>query len=273
MVVSPSGPCDPGKLEAGRSFLRRRGFTVVFGKNAMKKRSYLAGTDSERLEDFIAALEDPDIDIIWFSRGGYGSMRLLDKIPRYGRRKEKTLVGYSDSTAIFAWAAKFPKLWAIYGPSFSEVADENSSGLDSLWAALDWRPFSIKGKPSDPFEQEFTVTGGCLSVLSSLAGTRYFPELGGRFLFLEDVNEPLYRIDRMLTHLSLAGAFEVASGIILGSFSGITGGTEKDVYLRAWELSEGKPVIRGIKSGHVAGKEAVPFDRPARWNGKTLDFF
>ncbi|HNQ78951.1 MAG TPA: LD-carboxypeptidase [Acidobacteriota bacterium] len=271
-VVSPSGPCDPGKLEAGRSYLEDRGFSVTFGKSALKKRGYLAGTDQERLDDLAGALDDPEVDIIWFSRGGFGSVRLLHLLPRYHRRKEKTLIGYSDSTAVFCWASRSPKLWALYGPSFGEVSDSKAADGESLWAAIDWWPFSLKGKPSDPYEEEFTVTGGCLSVLSALAGTRYFPDLDGRFLFIEDVNEPMYRIDRMLTHLSLSGAFDRASGLILGSFAGMQDGTEKDVYLRAWELSGGKPVIRGIKSGHVDRKRTIPFDRPARWDGRILSF-
>ena len=271
-VVSPSGPCDADKLDASRRFLEKRGFSVSFGENVLRKRGYLAGIDKERLSDLVSALEDPDVDIIWFSRGGFGSVRILKDLPRYHRRKEKTLIGYSDATAIFSWAEKSPKLWALYGPSFSEVHDSAAVDYPSLWDALEWKPFSVRGKPSDPFDGEFTVTGGCLSVLSSLAGTRYFPDLDGRFLFLEDVNEPMYRIDRMLTHLSLAGAFENAEGIILGNFSNIGDGTEKDVYIREWELSGGKPVIHGIRSGHTNRKRTIPFDRPARWSGRTLIF-
>lgn len=271
-VVSPSGPCDAGKLESSRKFLEKRGFSVRFGDNVLRKRGYLAGIDEERLSDLVSALNDPDVDIIWLSRGGFGSMRLLENLPKYNRRKEKTIIGYSDATALLSWASRSPKLWPVYGPSFVEVHDGEAVDYPSLWDALEWNPFFLSGKSSDPVDQEFVIAGGCLSVLSALAGTRFFPELSGRFLFLEDVNEPMYRIDRMLTHLSLAGAFESAAGVILGSFSNIGDGSEKDVYLRTWELSQGKPVIRGIRSGHTGRKRCIPFDRPARWDGRTLFF-
>jgi muramoyltetrapeptide carboxypeptidase len=268
-VISPSGPCSREKLMSSKAYLEGLGFSVQFGKNVFKKKPYLAGSDEERLDDLASALKDNEVDIIWFSRGGYGAMRLLAMLPAYTSKKEKTMIGYSDSTAIFSWASRFPKLRSLYGPSFSEIYDNTLTDLSSLWAAIDQRPFVLKGKKDVHKVKKIKIAGGCLSILSSLAGTPFFPDLEGRFLFLEDVNEPIYKIDRMLTHLFLAKAFEKAEGLILGSFEQI----ESSVYSRTADLlKEGKPVIRGINAGHIKHKRTLPFDREASWDGESLIF-
>lgn len=145
-VVSPSGPCSKEMLFKSRVFLDKLGFTVGFGENVLKKTEYLAGADDERLSDLVSALDDKNVDIVWLSRGGFGAARLLDKLPRHSSRKEKTIIGYSDSTAIFCWASRFPRLNCLYGPSFSEVHDESLVDYKSLWASLDKRDLSLKAK-------------------------------------------------------------------------------------------------------------------------------
>jgi muramoyltetrapeptide carboxypeptidase len=272
-VISPSGPCYKSEVLKSKEFLEGIGFEVQLGRNVFKSSKYLAGSDDARLSDAVAALEDSAVDIIWFSRGGYGSMRLLEKLPAYSLKKEKTMIGYSDATALFCWASRFPELKLLYGPSFSEVHDRSLADHSSLWASINNDSFALAGKASAPCAAEFQIVGGCLSILSSLAGTPFFPELENRFLFLEDVNEPMYRIDRMFTHLALSKAFEQAEGIILGSYKNIDGGTASEIFKRAVDLTGGrKPVVTGIKAGHSGNKRTLPFNRDASWDGRFLKF-
>jgi len=273
-VVAPAGPVHREDLEAGLALLRRRGFDVLEGRFLRERRGYLAGTDGERLRDLEEALYDPLADFVWFARGGYGTTRLLPLLQGEGlRRRPKILCGFSDATALFAWAQRRPAR-LLYAPSVQELGRQGVCVLKPLWEALEGRYIPLPGKgPLEP-HGPFPVAGGCLTLLSVLVGTPWEPALVDRWLFLEDVGERLYRIDRLLTHLAGAGWFERAAGVLLGSFTGMGEGEKaSDVARRVREiLPPEKPLVTGLPVGHRTRKRPLPLEVPARWDGRRLLF-
>ena len=273
-IVAPAGPVNGPDLTAGIDMLRRQGHQVAEAPHVRTKVGYLAGTDDERLADLQDALDAPGVDVIWFARGGYGTTRLLGGLRDEGlRRHPKIIAGFSDATALYAWAQRMPGTTLLYAPSVQELARKGVCVLDSVWSALAGSPSPLPGKGAGP-AGPFPVAGGCLSILSVLVGTPWEPAIAGRWLFFEDVGEPLYRLDRMLTHLDQAGWFERAAGVLLGGFTGM-GEREcpDDVARRVRELlAPGKPVITDLPVGHRTGKRVLPLGRPALWDGQNLLF-
>jgi len=274
-VVAPAGPVKARDLDEGIRALVERGHSVEEAPHVREHERYLAGLDPERLEDLQSALDDPEVDVVWFARGGYGTTRLLpllssESIPA----RSRLLAGYSDATALFAWSQRIPGLSPLYAPSVQELGRPGVCELDSLWASLAGNPRPVPGLGPALKAGPFSVVGGCLSVLSALTGTPWAPEVKGCWLFLEDVGEPLYRLDRMMTHLQQCGWFDAAAGLILGSFRG-RGPDEApaDVTSRALELlGPDKPLLSDVPVGHLKGKHVLPFEWPVLWNGEELVF-
>ncbi len=273
-VVAPSGPVNAADLSGGERVLESRGFDVVEGEHTRDRFGYLAGTDEARIHDLQSALDEADTGILWFARGGYGVTRLLGRLSPGGLRKRpKILAGYSDATALFAWAQRLTGAACLYAPSVQELAGEDAFDMDALWAALMGHPRAIPGKGTSP-AGPFPVVGGCLSLLSVLVGTPWEPLLDGRWLFIEDVGESLYRIDRMLVHLSHAGWFDRVAGVLLGGFTGLGKGERaEDVESLVRELiAPDKAIVAELPVGHLRGKYTLPFGLPAYWDGKKLAF-
>lgn len=272
-VVAPAGPVNGDDLDAGIEILRRRGFTVQEAPHVREREGYLAGSDWTRCEDLQEGLDDPGVDAVWFARGGYGTTRLLSSLSGESlARRPKVLVGYSDATALFAWASRFPGATCLYAPSLQELPREGVCVLDSLWAALAGQPLIIPAKGPACAEGPFPVTGGCLTLCSVAVGTSWEPEVSGHWLFLEDAGEPLYRIDRMLTHLAQAGWMKQAGGVLLGGFTGMGEGESCDeVAARIRELMGfSKPLVTNLPVGHLKGKHTLPLGGAARWDGAAL---
>jgi len=272
-VVSPAGPVPPEDLDAGLAALSARGFEILEGPHARERLGYLAGEDSARRADLQEALDDPECDVVWFARGGYGTARLLPALRPPAHGGERILCGYSDATALHLWASRLPGLRCLYAPSVTELGRPGVWVPSSLWAALAGRPEPVPGVGPRTAAGPFPVTGGCLSLCVCSAGTAWAPQTRGRWVFLEDVGEKLYRLDRMLTHLAQAGWFEGAGGILLGSFTGLgEGESPEEVAGRAAELGPGLPVVTGLPVGHTVGKHTLPLGVPATWDGRCLRF-
>ncbi|NMC00562.1 MAG: LD-carboxypeptidase [Thermoanaerobaculaceae bacterium] len=273
-VVSPSSPCDLKKIVKSKEFVENMGFDVELSENIGAKKRYLAGSDEERLKDLVTALKDKSVDILWMSRGGYGSARLLEKLNNIDAVSSKMLIGYSDSTALFCWAIKKKNLKILYAPSFSELCDKRNYDVNSLLNSIYEKPLRIKCKGPSKKNKEIKIVGGCLSILASLMGTPHFPEIEGKYLLFEDINEPMYKLDRMFMQLKLGGIFQKAEGVILGSFSNIEGGNYRSIVslLRDFMGNE-KPLIINSKIGHCPGKITLPFNVSAEWDGEKLCFF
>lgn len=278
-VAALSGPVEPEKLAAGVESLRRLGFEPVLAGNVLSRRGFLAGSDEERLAAFHELAADPGLRAIFFTRGGYGLMRILpaldwDLLARHPR----AWVGYSDLTPFLMEVVRRLGLVSFHGPL---VAGELARGLDadeerSLLGALAGRypvelPFHgwlREGSASGP------LLGGCLSLLSATAGTPWLPDLRGAIVFWEEINEAPYRVDRMLTHLRLSGNLEGIAGMIVGhvagreewagSGAGWPALVDENLSGFSW------PLAWGLPAGHVPPNWTLPVGLTARLDEGSL---
>ncbi|MGH9380183.1 MAG: S66 peptidase family protein [Thermoanaerobaculia bacterium] len=278
-VAALSGPVDPVRLEAGLRELERLGFDPVPAPNLASRHGLFAGPDEERLAAFHELASDPSLAAIVFARGGHGLLRLL---PRFDwellTRHPRAYVGYSDLTPFLLQVVQRLGLVAFHGPM---VATDLARGLspdeeDSFLAALAGRPLDLPVHPVpwDPATLppiEGVLLGGCLSLLASLPGTPWAPDLTGSLLFWEEVAEPLYRVDRMLTHLELAGWLGTLAGMVVGRVTPPRDPEEAERLTRGLDgvLAEraaafGLPVATGLPVGHEAPNWTVPLGVRAR---------
>ena len=267
-VIAPAGPVAADTLPAVLALYARHGYRVRLYPGCHADTGYLAGPDALRLADLHAALADDEVAAIHCLRGGYGAMRLLDGIDAALLRAEpKLLIGYSDITALHA-------LWALHGlPSLhapmpgsdlikpGREDDEKAlfhllrHGLPAgavLAPALQPGALQVAGVATG------TLIGGNLSLVAALLGTPWawqVQQTQGAILFLEDINEELYRIDRLLTQLRLAGVLDAVAGFVLGSF---TEGASPAALLRHTLLPLNKPVLGGWPTGHGTPNLPLP---------------
>lgn len=282
-VVAASGPVDVEILDKGLAFLEECGFLVRLGCYVDQRRSYLAGTDEERCTDLNDMLRDPEIGGIFLARGGYGSMRLLESLDYDAvRRDPKILVGMSDVTALQLSLYSRCGLVTLAGPM---IAGQVGRGLDELSAH--WfvkgltepfpgrNLFDLDGclRVLRPGSAQGCIIGGCLSLIAALVGTDFCPDYSHAVLFLEEVNEPLYRVDRMLTQLRLAGIFDVISAVVGGHFLG-PGGRKLDheVGRLLLELTESRPIpiVSGFPHGHTLPNVTIPHGIRVELNTETM---
>ena len=295
-VAALSGPVDPARLERGLAALAALGFEPVPARNLASRQGFLAGSDAERLAAFHELAADPDIAAILFARGGHGLLRLLPAID-WGllARRPRAYVGFSDLTPFLLQVVRRLGLVAFHGPMVAADLARGMSPEDeaSLLGALagdvagveiplgGW----IRPPALDRIEGRTAagpLAGGCLSLLTAVLGTPWAPDLTGSLLFWEDVNEPAYRVDRMLTHLDLSDNLTGIQGMIVGHLdseppagnpiaSGVAGGAVTD-----WPAVVGEAVARfdwpvawGLPSGHRAPNRTLPLGLPARLEGEA----
>jgi muramoyltetrapeptide carboxypeptidase len=221
-VVAPSGPVPREAFAAGLEILRAR-YDVRFDDGVFAREGYLAGSDERRLGELAAALADPDARAIVMARGGYGLLRLLPFIDAAAlTARPRPIVGFSDGTALLAAAAR-AGVASIHGPVVTQLGNLATADQQALFerleipgprVLLDNLDGLIPGRVRGP------LLGGNLEVFSRLIGTPWLPDPTGAILFFEDLGERPYRIDRLLTHLDLAGVFGAVSGVVAGDFSG-----------------------------------------------------
>jgi len=220
-VAALSGPVDPARLRTGLAALSELGFEPRLAANLSSRRGYLAGDDDERLDAFHELAADPSLAAIFFARGGYGALRVLDRIDwNLLAAHPRAYIGYSDLTPFLHEVVRRLGFAAFHGPM---VAADMARGLgteerEALLGALAGdlpRTFPVGGWLTEG-TAEGPLLGGCLSLLSAVMATPFAPDLEGAILVLEDVGEPLYRLDRLLTQLGLAGVLERVAGVVLG---------------------------------------------------------
>lgn len=271
-IVAPSGVVPRDAFEKGLSLLAQR-YTPVFTERIFAAHRYLAGDDEARLQELQAAIDDESIAAIWAARGGYGSMRLLSRL-RWS--KPKWLVGFSDITALHVSLQKLG--WSsVHGPVVTQLGRQPASVMEHLASLLEGQLApALKGNRAiTAGVAEGRLLGGNLSVLTSLVGTPWMPDFRGAIVLLEDVGERPYRIDRMLTHLSLAGVFEGIAGLALGEWTDCeekgAAYSSTDV-LAEWAARFQVPCVGGFPIGHGAVNEPVVLGARVRLdaNAKTL---
>ena len=266
-VVAPASAADPKSLGAGARRLASLGYDVRLVRARVTSAGF-GGSDAARASALLRAVADDRVRAIVFARGGYGAARILPLVERALRRaRPKILVGYSDTTALLAFASGQLGWATFHGPMISSDFPSIRRG--------DLRSFAraLGGETIAPFAltrtyrrgvAEGRLVGGCLSILVSLLGTPYFPKLDGGLLFLEDVNEQPYQLDRMLTHLRLAGVLACVRGIVFAVMQGCGEPRAMHAVLAERTADLGVPVAYGLASGHGRGKRTVPFGVRAR---------
>jgi len=248
-VAALSAPVDPERLERGLAALRGLGFEPVVADNVLSRRGLFAGGDAERLAAFHRLAADRDLAAILFARGGHGVLRLLPGIDwDLLARRPRAYVGFSDLTPFLLAVVHRLGLVAFHGPM---VAADLARGMPeedaaSLLAALAGRypvscPLGPALRPPAAGPASAPLLGGCLSLLAATLGTPWFPDLAGALVAWEDVGEPPYRIDRMLTHLRLSGSLDSLQGMIVGHLDG----------------GEADPAAAISKSGNAGFREVV----------------
>lgn len=272
-LVAPSGPLrDASDLDRALASARTLGWEPVVGSHALERSAaYLAGTDAQRLGDLNRFAADPNIDAIWCIRGGYGAMRLLDGIDYDAwRAHPKALIGYSDITALHSAIGQRAGLVTFHGPtarseltpftvtSLRAAVRDGANPCGCANDAIPLRAGKARGR----------LVGGNLALVAALCGTPYAVPLDGAILVLEDVNEAVYRIDRMLTQLHLSGGLARVAGIAFGRFTEIPEETDREErplldLLREVAAACDVPCLANIPLGHIADQWTVPLGATA----------
>lgn len=224
-IVSPSSIIKPQNVYNALPVLRDRGWEPVVSPHAFDRHGSFAGTDDNRYSDLAEALTDPEVDAILCSRGGYGAVHLLERLARLPLEDTpKWLIGFSDISALHALLTS-RGIASIHAPMAKALADNGADNADNR-ALLDFLAgegleYSLDPSPMNrPGDATGLLVGGNLSVISDLVGTPFDVIKPRRILFIEDVNEPIYKIERMLYQLRLSGVLADLAGLIVGKFSG-----------------------------------------------------
>lgn len=264
-LVAPAGPLrDERDLERAIANVREMGWEPIVGTHAMARSGYLAGLDHERLSDLQRALDDRDIDAVWCLRGGYGAMRLLEALAFDAlRTRPKPLIGFSDITALHAAAGRAAQLVTYHGPTARGALTPFSRTSLSLAVATqgDSCGFAADARALYAGRAQGRLVGGNLALLAALAGTPYEPDYDGAILVIEDVNEPVYRADRMLTQLRLSGALTGVVALAFGAFTEspeAEGAGAFEALFQSLATTLHVPCVVGIPMGHINDQWTLP---------------
>lgn len=271
-MVAPAGVVDPDLLGLGVAVLRDWGFDVRLGEHVLDRRRYCAGTPADRARDLEAMFLDPEVGAIVCARGGYGSAEVLPLLdPARLAAHPKLVCGYSDVSPLLGFLVERCDLPGLHGPMVtSDLAREMSPRAAARMRALLARADAAWEEPvADVVVSgvgEGRLVGGCLASLTALLGTPYAVETDGAVLFLEDVAEHPYRIERMLTQLRLAGKLAGVAAVVLGSFADCNPGEADDVGLvfRECFAEAPYPVVAGFPAGHRSENLALALGLPVR---------
>jgi muramoyltetrapeptide carboxypeptidase len=277
-LITPSSyVSDPDELDFTRRFCEFFKLKIKVGKNVGQRYGYLAGTARQRVDDLHAMFSDPDVRGVFCIRGGYGSAQMLDKID-YDliRRNPKIFLGYSDITALHTAIGRRAGLVTFHGPvSLSHLSEWSQQHLQK--ALFETAPLGAQTNPPDgnPLQPRHTMrtvragtargplVGGNLTLLSTTLGTPFEVETAGRILLMEDIGEDIYRIDRMLTQLRLAGKLQAAAAIVIGECKDCPPPGHDSAYSLGEVIDYllgdlGIPVLYGLSFGHTTDQVTIP---------------
>ena len=290
MFVAPAAPVEmPAVLEYARS-LEKAGYKVVIPKGINRKSGYLAGADDERAAELNAAICDPKVRAIFPLRGGYGLTRILDRLDYAAlRRDPKIITGFSDLTALHLAVARQARVVTFHSPmSLRELWQPKK---EFTFAATSFRRAVFADQYKDevgytiamPSDQPRPIKvvggkargrllGGNLTLICSTLGTPYAIEPKGAILFMEDVNEAPYRIDRYLSQLRLAGVLDTVAGVVLGNFTTKEAKDTKEIerVLREYFASAKVPIVMNFPVGHVANNATLPHGALVELDGDAV---
>ena len=273
--VAPAGPIDPARVEAARARFEGMGYRVVVPATIARRDRYLAGSDDERADELNAAIRDPVARAIFPCRGGYGLMRILDRVDYKAIRDDpKLITGFSDLTALHLAIARHSRVITLHSPvpqgSLDRVEGDYAFASSSFWRMARGEGFAGSGSravevpagwpaPTRLVGGRATgrLVGGNLTLICSTLGTPHAVEAAGNVLLIEDTGEAPYRVDRMFAQLRLAGILDRVAGLLIGTFD------ETDVKAVALVVREHcsglkVPVIADFPVGHTAFNATLP---------------
>ncbi|GMX63763.1 LD-carboxypeptidase [Paenibacillus elgii] len=286
-ITAPASQGDRSRIEQAAGYLKQMGLNVRFGGTLSRQYGYLAGTDEERAAELNAMFADPGIRAVVCARGGYGSARIADMLD-YDRIRDnpKIFWGYSDITFLHTAIGNRSGLVTFHGPMLTCLAEEpvhplTLQGFEQLFQS---KPV-VYAENISPLvalvggEADGPLVGGNLTLLVSTLGTPYELDTRGRILFIEEIDEEPYRVDRMLNQLRQAGKLADASGILVCDFHNCEPNKYKnsltlEQVIRHHLVQTGRPALAGFKIGHCSPNIAVPLGIEARMNTaqKKLEF-
>jgi muramoyltetrapeptide carboxypeptidase len=281
-VVAPAGAVKGDDLDAGIARLEELGYHVLLGRSVRRAARYLAGRDAERAADLMEMFADPDVRAVVAARGGYGTSRVIPLLdPTVIARSPKIFVGSSDLTVLLHFLHTTCGFVTFHGPMVSpnfgkySSPSTNESFVRILGATASPGRFEVRGVTTlTGGSAEGVLTGGCLSLVCQTIGTPYEIQTDGAIVFLEDINEPPYRIDRMLTYLKQLGKFDAARAVIFGLMPDCHPAPHESYTLHdvirdvLGELP--CPILVDFPSGHGGTNVTLPFGVRAAVDGATL---
>jgi muramoyltetrapeptide carboxypeptidase len=280
-IIAPaSGIKDESRLVNGIEILKAMGYKVLIGKSCYERNGFLSGLDTLRAYDLNCFFLNKDINAIFCLRGGYGSIRILDKIDyNIIKSNPKIFTGYSDITFLNISIYKMSNLVTFHGPMVaSDIADGDAFTIESLVNCLEGRikTHSYNLDPLVSGNCSGKIFGGNLSVLCSFVNTKYDINWKDKILFIEDINEEPYSIDRKLYQLKLSSLFNKVNGVILGQFNSCySNDSESQTVIEVFKeffYNFNKPVYSGFMAGHGLHKITVPIGVKIEITNNILEF-
>lgn len=279
-ILAASGPSERAKIEEGARAIERRGHRVTIAANIDRRhRGYLAGRDDERVDELNRAFRSNEYDAFFFARGGYGAMRILDRIDYDAfAANPRPLVGFSDITAIHQALATQVGVGSFHGPMINlDFRNGLSADVEEwFWSMLAGEAPLLRSFQRDDVvtegEAEGELFGGCLALTQALVATPYDHWVDGGIWFWEDVDEPVYRVDRMLTHLRLSGRMQGLRGVVIGQLKDCGNEAEMLEFLREFFEPLRIPVVRNLPIGHHGNNLLMPVGRTVRLSTAELTF-
>jgi len=284
-LVAPASPFSMEAMQKGAQALEALGFIVRYDESIFDGGAYLAGDDERRAGEFMAMFADPRIRGIFSVRGGYGSSRILDRLDTdLIRNNPKIIVGYSDITVLLNFIVQEAGIIAFHGPLVTEMGRMDGTTRDAMLRAVtSTAPLGTMKIPG-PIKirngaAEGPLVGGSLTLIANTLGTPYELDTSGKILLLEEVGERPYRIDRLFTHLKMAGKFADAAGVVVGEFvdctePGSEAGVPIEKILGDVLADFDGPVLAGLPVGHGRTNITLPLGVRVRLDGGsgTLEF-
>jgi muramoyltetrapeptide carboxypeptidase len=270
MIVAPAGFVpDSTEINPGIALAKSWGLEVIVGKNAFKRHNHFAGTDEERQSDLQIALNDKKIKAIWCSRGGYGTVRIIDQLDFAAFEKNpKWLVGFSDITTLHTTIHNLG-IATIHASMPGGMKHASQEAKETLYKALFGYSYGFE-IPTNPLNRlgsaNGILIGGNLSIINSMIGSFSEVNLYNKILFIEDVGEDLYRVDRMMYTLKRTGALKNLKGVIVGDFDynvekdTLFGGTHREIILNAVK-EYNYPVLFDFPAGHIRDNRSLIFGK------------
>ncbi len=273
-VVAPAGRIDSDLLQSGVTRLESLGLKVILGQHVDKSHRYFAGNDRERAEDFQSAFLAPEVDAIFCARGGVGAARIIPYLDKKAlAQSNKIFVGSSDITTLLVYLMQSFSWLTFHGPMVAtHFGQEISPPLEAhLFRLLGGESLEMKFEDTEilkPGVAEGILTGGCLTLLCTTIGTPYEFDADGRILFIEDVNEAPFRIDRMLSYLKSLGKFKGVRGVIFGQMPQCHPEALPEIILDIFD-DPSIPILFSFPSGHGDATATLPFGANIRLDAES----